>query len=275
VRFLHIGALTILAGLLFAGCEREESLVKVRLVAEERYLIAGETAHLGLHVRMGPGWHTYWKGRSDSGAPLDVRFEAPPGYETREALWPAPERLVSAGGILDHIYHDEVTVILPVAVPVGVAAGDSATFWCVVQWVACRDVCLAGADTVTATFPLMRAGSHPVYSPEADLFRRARLRLSSPDAEPPQVEARWDGDRLILESRESTGMVFYPASDCAELLDPINDAISGSGRLTLRLRPSGGKLGPVKGILEMRTGSKSSSRFVELNAKSPEADVSG
>jgi thiol:disulfide interchange protein DsbD len=269
-------AATIAASLvLLSGCEEGDSLVRVRLVAEHRALVPGERTELGVNLRVPDGWHTYWNGRSDSGAPLSLRLEAPRGYEAGAPRWPAPKRLVSAGDILDHVYDGEVTVIVPVVAPRDAAPPDSATFVCVVEWVACRDICVAGTDTALLTLPIARGGPQGGPSADAKLFEEARRRLPAPRGDPAELTSRWESNSLVVEGRDSAGLVFYPASDCGELVDPIHDAISDTGRLTLRVRPSETGIGPVKGILEMRRSPGTPSRFIELDIEPPEAGASG
>lgn len=260
---------------LLSGCEKGDSLVRVRLVSEHRALVPGGRTELGVNLRVPDGWHTYWNGPSDSGAPLRLRLEAPRGYEAGAPRWPAPKRLVSAGGILDHVYDGEVTVIVPVVAPRDAAPSDSATFVCVVEWVACRDICMAGTDTALLTLPIAGGGSRGEPSADAKLFEEARRRIPAPGGDSAELTSRWEANSLVLEGRESSGLVFYPASDCGELVDPIHDAISDTGRLTLRIRPSETGIGPVKGILEMRRLRGTASRFIELDIEPPEAGASG
>lgn len=52
-------------------------------------------AVLGVAVRlkMGPRWHTYWINPGDSGAPTEIRWNLPPGFEAGPIQWPYPERI--------------------------------------------------------------------------------------------------------------------------------------------------------------------------------------
>lgn len=68
-------------------------------------LIAGApkagAAHLraGVEIRLLRGWHTYWRYPGDAGVPPQFSFAGSRNVKHVEVLWPAPERMVDAGGI--------------------------------------------------------------------------------------------------------------------------------------------------------------------------------
>jgi DsbC/DsbD-like thiol-disulfide interchange protein len=65
-------------------------------------LIAGSNksgaAHLraGIEIKMGPGWHTYWRYPGDSGVPPRFNFSGSENFADAKVLYPAP-----------HLYSDE------------------------------------------------------------------------------------------------------------------------------------------------------------------------
>ena len=52
---------------------------------------------LGLHVRLGPGWHTYWRSAGDAGAPPEFDWSESQNVAAIEVEWPAPHRFTDAG----------------------------------------------------------------------------------------------------------------------------------------------------------------------------------
>lgn len=64
-------------------------------------------AWLGLHVRLGPGWHTYWRSAGDAGAPPEFDWSRSQNVAAATVEWPAPHRFVDAG-IDTFGYADEV-----------------------------------------------------------------------------------------------------------------------------------------------------------------------
>lgn len=52
----------------------------------------------GVEVRLMRGWHTYWRYPGDAGVPPQFSFAGSRNVKHVEVLWPAPERMVDAGG---------------------------------------------------------------------------------------------------------------------------------------------------------------------------------
>lgn len=64
-------------------------------------------AWVGVHVRLGPGWHTYWRSPGDAGAPPEFDWRGSQNVVAADVEYPAPHRMTSAG--LDTFgYGDEV-----------------------------------------------------------------------------------------------------------------------------------------------------------------------
>ena len=89
---------------------------KAEILFEHEAVSPGMTTRLAIHLDLDPHWHVYWNGRNDTGFPVTPEFDLPPGWSTGEIRWPAPKRHVSDGAILDHIYEDTATLIVPVEV---------------------------------------------------------------------------------------------------------------------------------------------------------------
>jgi suppressor for copper-sensitivity B len=98
----------ILAAALFAAfhpipvqAQAAEPSAKANFSAQ---LIAGgvnatdpATAWLGVDVRLGPGWHTYWRSAGDAGAPPEFDWSASRNVAAATVEWPAPRRFSEAG----------------------------------------------------------------------------------------------------------------------------------------------------------------------------------
>lgn len=68
-------------------------------------------AWLGLKVRLGRGWHTYWRSAGDAGAPPEFDWNGSQNIAAETIEWPAPHRYSDAG-IDTFGYADEV--LLPI-----------------------------------------------------------------------------------------------------------------------------------------------------------------
>ena len=54
-------------------------------------------AWLGVRVRLGPGWHTYWRSSGDAGAPPEFDWRGSQNVAGANVEYPAPRRISSAG----------------------------------------------------------------------------------------------------------------------------------------------------------------------------------
>lgn len=250
---------------------KEPSPVAARLVAERTAFAPGDTTLLGIAFTIEKGWHLFWDGRNDTGAPIAARPTLPDGFRAGDLLWPAPKRLVSPGKILDHVYEGDLLLLLPVVVPAGAASGGgNATVTCALDWVACREACVLGDATVSLTLPVAPAEEAPALSESAPLFRSARERLARPlPTDQRAVEWEWAGDALRIRATRQTPLAFYPGSECGELVDPITDCVSAKGELALRFRSANGRIGPAQGLLLLSPENASQSEIYEVDIFHP------
>ena len=220
---------------------------RLRLLSEETSLVPGDTLHLGVSFEIEPGWHLYWNGRNDTGLPISVELRLPEGYTAGDILWPAPERHLSPGNILDHVYHDEVTLIVPVAVPQDATPGRAVRISALVNWLVCKDVCLPAHAEVSVTVPPRRPD--PDAAPR---FEAARSRLPRPLPPDAGIRLRWEGTTLRVDAPTARALAFFPFLQCAKLSHPIEDGASPSGSLALRVAPADtGESPAVSGVLEV------------------------
>jgi suppressor for copper-sensitivity B len=66
-----------------------------------------KVAWAGVHIRLGPHWHTYWRSPGDAGAAPEFDWKASQNLIAAEVEWPAPRRLTESG-IDSFGYTDEV-----------------------------------------------------------------------------------------------------------------------------------------------------------------------
>ncbi|HEY6255917.1 MAG TPA: protein-disulfide reductase DsbD domain-containing protein [Xanthobacteraceae bacterium] len=84
-----------------------------RLIAGAPPPAQGAPLRAGIEIKLGRGWHTYWRYPGDAGVPPRFDFAGSQNLKSVEVLWPAPRRLSEAG--LDTIGYDR-GVILPLRV---------------------------------------------------------------------------------------------------------------------------------------------------------------
>jgi len=228
--------------------EGEQEHARARLVAEHSALVPGTTAWVGLAFEIEPEWHLYWNGLNDTGFPVSVEVSLPDGYKAGEVLWPAPKRHIADGDLLDHIYEDEVTLLIPVEVPADAKPGSKATIGVESEWLVCKSACVPGSASVSITLPVAEAGTAPEKTKDAPLFERSRARLPKPlkDSDPVKIAA--ENERLTVTAPGAARVAFYPGPECGKIENLIRNG-EAKGE-TLRL-PFGEASPRVQGILEV------------------------
>jgi thiol:disulfide interchange protein DsbD len=242
--------------------------VRLSLVAEREALVPGETARLGILFELEPGWHLYWPGRNDTGLPPRVKLDLPDGYRAEDLLWPSPERHVSPGGILDHVYRDELLVILPVRVPETAAPGETARLGVEADWVVCEEFCLFGRDSAGIALPVSKQAGARSEGRTTARFAETRRRLPRAAAEyAGELHLAWQDPTLLVEAPGARRLEFYPATDCGELRDPLADAAVEGPRMALRFDESREDPVLARGLLALFGAGGEGPRYLTLETR--------
>jgi DsbC/DsbD-like thiol-disulfide interchange protein len=156
--------------------------VQAELVSEVESIRAGQPFSLGLHLKMEPGWHTYWKNPGDSGLPTRLKWTLPEGFEAAPIEWPYPETF-SQGPVTSYGYEHDVLLPVRVTPPASLAPGKPVVLSARADWLECREQCLPGRADLSVTLPV--AVDMPKASGAwAAAFAETRKRL-------PVVPAGW------------------------------------------------------------------------------------
>lgn len=205
--------------------------------AETTALTPGSVTNIGISFDIDPEWHLYWNGLSDTGMPIQIHpGPLPAGFRWGQQIWPAPHRHLPAEDLLDHIYEQQVTIILPVEVPPDAAVGSSVTFNFKLDWLVCKEACILEQASVQLTLPVA-ASAQP--GPQA--LRFAKTRATAPIRPPegmeaaPPVTVSW-ANPLAPEIRfpDARVLEFYPSAESSR---PTN--LSADGRVegaSIRIR---------------------------------------
>jgi len=232
-------------------------MARPTLVSEMQALVPGETATLGLHFEMEPGWHTYWRGLNDTGFPIDVTLDLPQGFESQGVQWPAPQRYISPGEILDYVYEEQVTLLLPIDVPASARLGERVTITADANWLVCKEACIPEGRVVSITLPIASPGEDVGPGSGFKKIQEARERLPDPLPEK-QRDAliEWQRGVLVIEPRGAfEWAAFYPAEDSVPIASPIEHGRTESGALRLPIdREAPSDADALRGILEIQRG---------------------
>ena len=124
----------------------------------------------------GPQWHGYWDNPGDAGQPMALTLDLPEGWEVGQPIYPVPRRL-KIGGLMNHIYEGEYSVLVPVSVPAN-ATIPRTPMTGFVEYLACTDsICVPQDARIVARdggsgFDRIAAGATPL------LDRQGRFSLS-------------------------------------------------------------------------------------------------
>jgi DsbC/DsbD-like thiol-disulfide interchange protein len=229
---------------------------KPRLISEHAALVPGKTNWLGLTFDIDDTWHIYWDGAGDTGQPVKAVFVLPPGFKAGEIIWPTPKRYVLDGYVLDYIYENRVTLLVPLEVPADSKIGEDVKIRATVSWMECSEECRPGKAELSIQLPIASSEANASKSAEAGRFDDTRKRLPRPVEETARnVRSTWQGDRLTFAVQGASSLVFHPHRTSAPLADAMKQGEVKGDRMTLDLTPGGGSR--VRGILEViRTDAK-------------------
>jgi DsbC/DsbD-like thiol-disulfide interchange protein len=209
----------------------------VELIAENQWIAAGHTVHLGLRFELEKGWHIYWINPGDSGEPPRVKWQLPSGLTAEPIEWPAPRRL-GTSSVTDYGYEDAVTLIVPVRADANLAAQQPAQLGAQLNVLVCREMCIPGKAQVSLTLPV-KALPPATDTRTESLF--AATRKSLPQPAPGNwkfsiVEANGGFTLTANVGRQITQAVFYPLMESQiDNASPQKLVALASGfRLTLR-----------------------------------------
>jgi len=226
---------------------------QARLVLAAATAKPGDTVIAGVHLKMDPGWHTYWKNPGSSGSATTIKWQLPTGVTAGEIQWPVPEKLAppkedAAGNPLPgqfdfefttYIYHDDVVLLVPLTLAADLKPGPL-DLKAMVEWLECENLCLPGDAEVAARLEI---GSETKPSTDASLIDSWKHKLPKP-GEGLSARASWEkaasGDSrpLILEwsvKGKATEPDFFPDAYDEFEVQPATEILS-AGPEKVRLR---------------------------------------
>jgi len=148
------------------------------LVSEADSFRAGQKLRVGLHLRMQPGWHTYWLNPGDAGAPptLDIA-----GAQAGPIAYPTPARSVDSG-FTSYVYTGEALLPVTVTAPGGTGPWRLQAH---ATWLICQQVCVPEEASLALDLP---AGSG-ARGADAGAFSAADAASPRPSPFPASIAA--------------------------------------------------------------------------------------
>ncbi len=252
MRLLHLLLLSVLASPLGAQVHEGRQLVEAALVADTTAIVPGRPFRVGLHLRMAPGWHTYWQNPGDAGLATSVRWELPESFQAGELAWPLPRRVIEPGDIEVFAYKGETLLITTITPPDKLDAGG-VTLRAAASWLVCEAICVPGKAALELTLPVSDSASPA----EAKLFGKFASLLPSQSA--PPFGVAWTttptGWNLALRNVKGfTGADFFPFADSAHPAGRTARRAIADGIADLPV-PVGASA-PVRGVLVLDDGDR-------------------
>jgi thiol:disulfide interchange protein DsbD len=186
---------------------------QARLVLSAETARPGDTVMAGIHFRMDPGWHIYWRNPGLSGTATTNTWELPKGITAGEIQWPPPEKLPDPD-FTTYIYEKEVVLLVPLKLATDLPSGPL-EIKTKLDWQECEKTCVFGKATVQATLTI---GSETKPSKDAELIATWQKKLPK-NGDSLGARASWaqgatgDTRPLIIEwNSASTEADFFPDS---------------------------------------------------------------
>ena len=265
-RRLALATLALLAPLPAVGLRAQVhngvELVRADLLADTAAVAPGKPFTVGLRLRMAKTWHTYWAYAGDAGLPTKITWELPPGFTAGPFQWPLPEKIESAGDIVNYGYEGEVVLLTEVTPPATLSPGE-VTLKGKADWLVCADICVPGGKEVALKLPVGEAR-------EANAETFAKVRAQLPKAATASKDA-WQvvrapgadgGLRLELRGPAGARLVDYfplPPENVEvghPTLEPIADGQGKLGNVRLPLLSNPQEFTHVAGVFVVEEGGR-------------------
>lgn len=243
----------------------------------------GEQITLLLEQRFTPGWHSYWVNAGDSGAPIEISWQAPEGVDVGPVDWPTPA-MVTTGDVVTFGYADRVVYPIRVTLPQTLPTGRPLTLTADATWLVCADICIPEDALLEITLPVAAAGrDDPNWAPQLPAIRAS---LPQDLGLIGQTVTTGTTVRLTLEAPALTAalgsaplseVMFYPYRGDLIRHGPPTAVRQTSAGLEVTLEPNAAAPDtsePLAGVLTARQGMGGPPVAVMVNGRPPSAGPS-
>ena len=223
------------------------------LVSESDTYDAAKPFRLGLHLKIAPGWHSYWLNPGDAGAPptLDIT-----GAKAGAIAYPAPE-IIRDPPFTSYAYTGDL--LLPVTATASSSAGKL-SIEAHATWLVCAKVCVPE----DAVFHLDLPPGSAAPGPQAALFAAADAHTPRPSPFPAHIAA--DGTLWLAAPKLALrDALFFPA-DAASIDQGAPQKLTiRPDLIALALKPAKPPLTTLDGVLSL-TDTGGQTEFLQINA---------
>ena len=143
------------------------------LVPSDLIVRPGSKFMIALHMKMAPGWHSYYLNPGESGQATSIKWHLPPGFTTGPIRWPTPKRIV-VSDVAGYVYEGDAWLITEVSAPKNLSVGRSVQISAEASWLLCREACFPQSSHLSVN---LKTGSAIASNPD---FVSARSTLVPP-----------------------------------------------------------------------------------------------
>lgn len=254
-----------------ASPARAENLVQVSLSnwLKSGYAQRGRTAWLLLTMDVAKGWHTYWPGQNETGAPTTMKWRLPEGFKAGTAKFPLPQRHIGGGDLLDYTLEGTNLILVPIEVAADAKLGFH-EIGLELEYLVCQEACIPGEAALKCRVEVIDADPR-MAAPTGDAaLTKQHARQSGWEK---VLTAQWTGEgadrRLEIAGKPGAprSIWFAPSIAGAELQDAVRTGASDLGRLSLGFKPANkGQPLPVRGVVVLGTGADVQGYEIEIPA---------
>ncbi|HTL47637.1 MAG TPA: protein-disulfide reductase DsbD domain-containing protein, partial [Verrucomicrobiae bacterium] len=247
---------------------------EAELVSEVTSIQPGTPFWAGLHLKMEPRWHTYWRNPGDSGLPTQIKWNLPEGFEAGALQWPQPEK-VDLPPLAVYAYENEVLLPVQITPPASLTPGQDIELKAKATWLACEEVCIPGQAELSLHLPVKAEVPAPDPA-KATVFAETRARFPLRESEW-RAEAFTGKKQFVLRITSPnayllSGLSFFPYDE--KLIDhaapqTARKIESGYELILKRGNLFTGKLDALEGILVSKEGWRGAGSETSLEIKAP------
>ncbi|HHY85147.1 MAG TPA: hypothetical protein GYA07_06385 [Verrucomicrobia bacterium] len=252
----------------FLGCfGARAATTQASLLLSAETAAPGTTLLAGVHLKMAPHWHVYWKNAGASGIPTTIEWSLPPGVTAGDIQWPVPTKLPPEE-YTTYVYEDEVLLLVPLTLDSNLNQPGPLDLKAKVAWLECMESCIPGSAEVTAR---LNIGPETKPSAHTALFEAWKAKLPAPMA-----KGWWEGPAkdnlrpLVIEwtALDAGNVDFFPYGSEQFEVQPATERLSAEpGKVRLRKqvkRYQGNWPSLISGVLVQQAGDRRIAQEVTL-----------
>lgn len=244
LRYAFLSTLLIFSSV-FGYAASNSSHVEVEIFSEEDTFQPNRPFWVAVRLKIDKEWHVYWKNPGETGAPLELNWDLPEGFQSGHSLWPFPQQFTMAD-IKGFGYENEVILLTEIIPPAHFSPESKHQLKGNISWLVC-----SSTNCQPGSIPLSLEISGDTKSPlvienHRPFFEQARSKIplsSSPQLKATrkngivQIEIPYQG-KVVKENLKE--VYFFPEEQniIDHSTDPIIAAAETNDRFLLKMKSS-------------------------------------